>query len=84
MVSPRAQCLHARVCITERTNTQEFNRRFPGTRTLHAFPRSVATTNKTHPSLPWIYRAVGWVATWFAQAPADYADVAMWETASEE
>ncbi|KAF7979927.1 hypothetical protein HWV62_40342 [Athelia sp. TMB] len=64
--------------------TEEFNRRFPRTRTLHAFPGSVATTNKTHPSLPWIYRAIGWLATWFAQAPADYADVAVWEAASEE
>ncbi|KAF7980024.1 hypothetical protein HWV62_40144 [Athelia sp. TMB] len=64
--------------------TEEFNRRFPGTRTMHAYPGNVATNNMTHASLPWIVRCIGTIVRWFGRTTADYAEIAVWQIASDE
>ena len=51
---------------------------------MHAYPGNVATNNMTHASLPWIVRCIGRIVRWFGRTTADYADIAVWETASDE
>jgi len=65
-------------------STQEFNIRFPDTHTTHVYPGAVATDLFYHPSLPWWLRATAPLLSLFSRSPAQYADVAVWEIASEE
>jgi hypothetical protein len=64
---------------------QEFNIRFPDTHTTHVYPGSVATSSFEHPTVPWVVRILLRVFLFVAaRSTAQYADVVIWEIASEE
>jgi hypothetical protein len=64
---------------------QEFNIRFPDTHTTHIFPGVVATSMFSHPTVPWYVRVLFFVGLPFvSRSPAQYADVVVWEIASDE
>lgn len=65
--------------------------RFPETHTTHVFPGHVATSmlSNPNPNLPWFVRPIGLFLEYFVQpfrarTPAQYADIVIWETASDE
>ncbi|KZP34341.1 NAD(P)-binding protein [Athelia psychrophila] len=62
--------------------TEEFNRRFPQVHTMHVYPGSVATNFVD--SFGWLIRLVYAIFSLFAQSPEAYADVAVWQHASDE
>jgi hypothetical protein len=62
---------------------QEFNIRFPVTHTTHVYPGVVATALFKH--LPWYIRGPSNVILpLVARSSVQYADVAVWEIASDE
>ncbi|KAF4578240.1 hypothetical protein EYR36_000047 [Pleurotus pulmonarius] len=65
--------------------TKEFNVKFPGTQTAHLYPGPVYTQLFNAPSLPWymhIFQKT--VFRWTSISTAKYADIAIWETVSDE
>jgi NAD(P)-dependent dehydrogenase (short-subunit alcohol dehydrogenase family) len=65
--------------------TEEFNIKFPDTHTTHVYPGAVSTAMFEHPTVPWYFRVFARVAFFFfGRSPAQYANVAVWEIASEE
>ncbi|KZP12854.1 hypothetical protein FIBSPDRAFT_869840 [Athelia psychrophila] len=64
--------------------TEEFNRRFPHTRSMHIFPGNVATGSLSGPAYRWYIRLLGALLALFAQTPEAYADVVVWHHASDE
>ena len=64
---------------------QEFNIKFPDTHTTHVYPGAVSTAMFEHSTVPWYFRVFARVAFFFfGRSPAQYANVAVWEIASEE
>ncbi len=64
---------------------QEFNVKFPGTHTSYLYPGPVYTELFNAPSLPlYMHIFQKTVFRWTSISTAKYADIAIWETVSDE
>ncbi|KAJ8481017.1 hypothetical protein ONZ45_g15451 [Pleurotus djamor] len=63
----------------------EFNARFPETHTTHLYPGQVATKGLSVLTLPWFIRYIAQpLVTFIGKTPAQYADIVVYQIASDE